>query len=135
MYGLEAINAHNGWAMALAGTCIVLAGLAVLSFIISLFPKLVGAFEKEELALPVPSEEPEPTPTKIMITERPANLEEAAEIYGPLVAALGEEFKMEELHALFREQNLPHPHITIRNFWNEGLLKQTESGTFLWTAK
>jgi hypothetical protein len=135
MYGLEAINAHNGWAMALAGACIVLAGLAVLSFIISLFPKLVGAFEKEELALPAPSEEPEPTPTQIIITERPANLEAAAEIYGPLVATLGEEFKMEELHTLFREHNLPHPHITIRNFWNEGLLKQTESGTFLWKAK
>jgi hypothetical protein len=62
-------------------------------------------------------------------------LDDAADLYGPLIATLGEEFLMRDLYALFREQNLPHPHITIRNFWNAGLLKQTDTGAFLWTAK
>jgi hypothetical protein len=134
MYGLEAINAHNGWAMALAGACIVLTGLAVLSFIISQFPKFVGYFEKSAPAEPSPSVEPEPAPVRWAEPEMPEDLEEAAALYGPLIRTLGDEFKLEALYALFREQNLPHPHITIRNFWNEGLLKQTESGAFLWTA-
>jgi hypothetical protein len=135
MYGLDAINAHNGWAMAFAGACIVLTGLAVLSFIISQFPKFVGLFEKEEKALPPRREEPEITPPPSVATETPVTVDDAANLYTPLIITLGEEFKLEALHALFREHNLPHPHITIRNFWNAGLLKQTETGAFLWTAK
>jgi hypothetical protein len=135
MYGLEAIKAYNGWAMAFAGTCIVLSGLAVLSFIISQFPKFVGLFEKKEKVAPVLHPEPEPTPVLNIASESPVDLENAADLYGPLIKTLGEEFRMEDLHALFREQNLPHPHITIRNFWNAGLLRQTETGAFLWTAK
>jgi hypothetical protein len=140
MYGLEAINAHNGWAMAFAGACIVLTGLAVLSFIISQFPKFVGYFERGE-TVPTPAaappgveSEPEPAVARLLETETPVDLNAAADLYGPLICTLGEEFKLEDLYALFREQNLPHPHITIRNFWNAGLLEQTESGAFLWTA-
>ncbi|MEJ2642878.1 MAG: OadG family transporter subunit [Desulfosarcinaceae bacterium] len=135
MYGLDAINAYNGWAQALAGALIVLAGLAVLSFIISLFPKFVGVFEKEASAPPAPPTEPEPAPARSVATETPVDINDAAILYGPLISTLGEEFQMRDLYALFREQNLPHPHITIRNFWNAGLLKQTETGAFLWTAK
>jgi hypothetical protein len=135
MYGLDAINAYNGWAQAFAGACIVLSGLAVLSFIISLFPKFIGAFEKEEPAPPVPNTAPEPAPVRNIAFEIPSDLDDAADLYGPLIATLGEEFLMRDLYALFREQNLPHPHITIRNFWNAGLLKQTDTGAFLWTDK
>ena len=134
MYGLEAIEAHNGWAMAFAGACIVLSGLSVLSFIISQFPKFVRFFEKEETA-PAPAlPQSEPPPARSVATETPVDLDDAAHLYGPLILTLGDEFRLESLYALFREQNLPHPHITIRNFWNAGLLKQTESGAFLWTA-
>ncbi|MBW1726140.1 MAG: OadG family protein [Deltaproteobacteria bacterium] len=35
MYGLQAIAAYNGWAMALAGALIVFSGLVILSFVIS----------------------------------------------------------------------------------------------------
>jgi Na+-transporting methylmalonyl-CoA/oxaloacetate decarboxylase gamma subunit len=135
MYGLEAINAHNGWAMAFAGACIVLTGLSVLCFIIAQFPKFISIFEKDETAVPSPSPQSEAAPDRLLTTEIPADLGAAADLYGPLICTLGDEFKLEALYALFREQNLPHPHITIRNFWNAGLLEQTESGAFLWTAE
>jgi hypothetical protein len=135
MYGLEAINAHNGWAMAFAGACIVLTGLSVLSFIISQFPKFISLFEKEEPVVTTPSIPAEPAPDRRLTTETPIDLNAAADLYGPLIRTLGDEFKLETLYSLFREQNLPHPHITIRNFWNAGLLEQTESGAFLWTAE
>lgn len=133
MYGLEAINAHNGWAMAFAGACIVLTGLSVLSFIISQFPRFVRLFEKEEIA--VTSSAPEPAPKPLAETEPPVETEAIANLYGPLISTLGDEFELQALHLLFREQNLPHPHITIRNLRAAGLLVPTETGAFLWTAK
>ena len=134
MYGLEAINAHNGWAMAFAGACIVLTGLSVLSFIISQFPRFVRLFEKEEKAAAAVTA-PEPAPQPLAEAELPMEADAVATLYGPLITTLGKEFQLQALHALFREQNLPHPHITIRNLRNEGLLKPTDTGAFLWTAK
>ena len=46
LYGLEAISAANGWAMALFGILIVLTGLWVLSTVIAQFPKGVAWLEK-----------------------------------------------------------------------------------------
>ena len=48
LYGFDAISAHNGWAMALAGALIVLSGLAVLSFVISQLHKVVALLEKRD---------------------------------------------------------------------------------------
>lgn len=42
MYGLEAINAHNGWSMAVVGPLIVMSGLTILAIIISQLHKLVA---------------------------------------------------------------------------------------------
>ena len=47
LYGLAAIQQANGWAMAGAGAGIVLVGLAVLSFLISMIPRLTGLFEEK----------------------------------------------------------------------------------------
>lgn len=41
MYGLEAIEAHNGWAVAVVGVTIVFTGLVVLSAIISQLHKVL----------------------------------------------------------------------------------------------
>jgi len=41
LYGLQAIAAHNGWAMALAGALIVFSGLVILSFVISQLHKIL----------------------------------------------------------------------------------------------
>ena len=46
MYGLDAISAANGWAMAIAGALIVMTGLTVLSFVISQLHKVAGLLEK-----------------------------------------------------------------------------------------
>ncbi len=48
MYGLEAINAYNGWAMAITGPLIVMGGLSILSIIISQLHKVVALFDKKE---------------------------------------------------------------------------------------
>ena len=46
MYGFEAISHHNGWVSAATGACIVFAGLATLSFLISQLYKLVNLIDR-----------------------------------------------------------------------------------------
>lgn len=48
MFGLKAISAHNGWAMAVVGAAIVFSGLAVLAFVISQIHKLLGFWDKKK---------------------------------------------------------------------------------------
>ena len=45
MYGIEAISAANGWAMACVGALIVFLGLSMLSFAIAQIHKLMPFFE------------------------------------------------------------------------------------------
>ena len=42
LYGLEAISAHNGWAMAVVGATIVFTGLVILSFAISQIHRILS---------------------------------------------------------------------------------------------
>lgn len=48
MNGLEAINAYNGWAMAIVGPMIVMGGLSILAIIISQLHRLVAVFDKKD---------------------------------------------------------------------------------------
>ena len=45
LYGLEAINAHNGWAISVVGITIVFTGLVALSALISQLYKLVALYD------------------------------------------------------------------------------------------
>ncbi len=45
MYGLEAINASNGWAISVVGITIVFKGLVILSFVISQLHKVLALYE------------------------------------------------------------------------------------------
>ena len=94
MYGLEAIAAHNGWSMALAGALIVFAGLLVLSSVISQLHKILMIWDKEPIPLvedeEVPQEE-EPEDEKIISLpkEFPSDINEIAQLYRPLIDEIG----------------------------------------------
>jgi hypothetical protein len=45
LYGLEAINAHKGWAILVVGVSIVFTGLVTLSALISQLHKLVALYD------------------------------------------------------------------------------------------
>lgn len=45
MYGLEAINANNGWAISVVGVTIVFSGLVMLSLVISQLHKVLAIWE------------------------------------------------------------------------------------------
>lgn len=120
--------------MALAGACIVMVGLTVLVFIISQLHKIIAVIEKK----------PEPTnnatPSEAM-TEATSVEEESdvltdlaatARIYKPLTAGLGDTFALTKLYHILEQENLPHPHLTIRALREAGYLASAGEGNFAW---
>lgn len=136
MQGLAAIAAHNGWAMAATGACIVIAGLAVLSIIISQLHRIIGFFEKKEKPEQPEAEKTEPIPPvelKSAEIDPLSDLQETAKILKPFTEDLGETFKMAELYKALEAANIPHPHITIRELKAAGYLASGEEGSFSWS--
>ena len=136
MYGLEAIAASNGWAMAIAGALIVMAGLAVLSFVISQLHIILELFEKR--ATPPEKESPMKTEAageNAYDPERPfLNMTEAVRHYQNASIDLGERFELKDLYAVFYHSGFPHPHLTIRSLREDGCLIPSGDGYFSWNG-
>jgi len=125
MLGLQAITAHNGWAMAVTGTIIVMSGLSALALIISQLHKIIGLFENRKKA-PVQIVRPA---VEINFLNDP---EAAARTLMPLTADLGERFHLVQLYRIFEKENLPHPHLTIRALRAAEYLQPLGEGLFCW---
>ena len=132
MYGIEAINAHNGWAMAIAGALIVMSGLSVLSFIISQLHKILALtdFHKKSADIDQPSV-PKTVPATAADHDL-SNLEGSLTCYCDESAALGSAFTLQDLFTVFQECDFPHPHLTIRSLKEEGFLIPDDQGKFSW---
>ena len=125
MLGLEAISAHNGWAMAVTGIIIVMCGLSVLAFIISQLHKVVGIFEKKKKAahhVALPSSE----------VDILNDLAATSLLYQPLTADLGDKFHLAQLYRIFEKEQLPHPHLTIRALRAAGYIQSLGDELFSW---
>ena len=137
MYGLEAINQANGWAMAVAGGIIVMIGLALLSTIISLIPKAVSLMERrgdmkeEEMtaAAEAGAEEPAVAPAPRFL-----DVVELTETYRPLAAELGSTFPLTDLFRICNEKEVPHAHLSIRTLIEAGKLAPEGDGIFSFKA-
>jgi len=133
MYGLAAIQQANGWAMAGAGACIVLAGLAVLSFLISMLPRITSLIEKK----PKP-EQPSPAEKPQSVEQEPEtlpnNIDTLAGIYQTLTVEMGEVFSLIDLHRKTKELQLPHPYLSINRLRDAGMLVPVGDGNFSWQS-
>jgi len=125
MLGLQAISAHNGWAMAITGTIIVMGGLSILALIISQLHKIIGFFTNKKQDPPHFVQPPE----DIGVLNDP---EAAARMYKPLTADLGDSFQLADLYRVFEKKNLPHPHLTISALRDAGHLLPLGNGLFSW---
>lgn len=131
MYGLEAIAHYNGWAMAVTGAAIVMAGLVSLCIIISQFQRVSALFEKPRAETAPETVEEAPSP--ISALERcPADIDAVAGTYRELTDSLGHEFYLSELYQFCQENNLPHPHLTIKCLREAGRLVSLGEGQFTW---
>ena len=137
MYGLENITAANGWAMAAVGATIVFLGLVVLSFAISQIHKILALWEDRDTylarfkKLAKPDDEQKTTEAVYKEHHMP-EMDELVSTYEPLVEQLGESFELPQLFEIAKENDIPHPHLSINHLREAGILVAREDGTFNW---
>jgi len=129
LYGLEAIAASNGWAMAAAGITIVFSGLVILSLIIAQFHKVLNFFE-DRVSQHKPAggdaaaRPPDPT--------LPPHLTETARQYKLVADRIGEPFALPKLLEVAELSGLTHPHSTLNDLLKAGIVVPDGKGYFLW---
>jgi len=138
VYGLEAINAANGWAMAAVGAIIVFSGLVVLSFVISQLNKilsfwenLISNFKKNHKAKQ--DDELQDEDNSVVPHRIPSDIKEAARYYSHLIEDLDQPFELTRLYEISQQKGFPHPHITISNFRQANILVPAGEGLFTWS--
>ena len=135
MQGFDAITAQNGWAMAATGACIVITGLAVLSFFISQLHRILGLFEKNDTEAPEIQEKPTAAApvAKIGETDPLLDLAATAKKYQNLTVQLGGTFGLAQLYQALEAAQDPHPIITVRELKVNGYLTAADEGNFSWS--
>ncbi len=134
MYGLEAISANNGWAMAIIGPLIVISGLAILSIIISQLHKLVAIFDKKaEQTTEPPIKNKVKNKDEISVPKiLPSDILETAKIYQALIDKLEQPFELSDLYKVAEQSKFPHPILTVGHLRGAGILKCEGEGLFIW---
>jgi Na+-transporting methylmalonyl-CoA/oxaloacetate decarboxylase gamma subunit len=126
MYGLEAINAANGWSMAIVGILIVFTGLSLLSFVISQLHKFLPSVEKTV------ETEVRPQIKPVIVDKCPTDLKVQTALFEPIVEELGSNFPLTALYAQAKEYNIPHPHLSISALREATILVPLGDGIFSW---
>jgi len=134
VYGLEAIQAHNGWAMAVTGAIIVMIGLSVLSFIISQLHRILDLVDgrKDRKSQKKTALDQASIPESQPVLQPLANLSETLIQFQPLTKEIGDPFDLTALFQIFVHHDDPHPHLTIRSLREQGYLVPAGEGLFTW---
>ena len=140
MYGFDNITANNGWAIAVIGASIVFAGLVALSFVISQIHKILELWEKRDSLKEDPkraaatSETPAVQATANKVHHLPS-VSDLISIYRPLVGQLKEPFELTQLFEISNKMDLAHPHLSIKQLWDAGVLIAQGDGSFIWNKQ
>ena len=134
MYGLEAIQAHNGWAMAVTGAVIVMIGLSVLSFIISQLHRIIDMVDgrKDRKSKKLNARNQAAVSESQPMLPPLSDLSETMNRFKPLTQEIGDLFDLTLLFQLFIQHDDPHPHLTIRSLREQGYLVPDAGGLFTW---
>ena len=135
MYGIEAITANNGWAMAIAGVIIVFAGLVILSTTIAQFHKLLDFWENRDsyyqrLANRRSKDGIASTLAPGLTISR--SLRASIRQYRLITSRIGEPFSLPKLIHLAELSGLPHPHVAINDLIRAGVIVPDGQGYFIW---
>jgi len=130
LYGIEAINANNGWAIAVVGAGIVFTGLVVLSVAISQLHKLLLFWDKRNEFFKLNGQKEEEKSDIASPEHFPGDINEVAEIYRPVFAKLEDSFQLADLYAIAQKYNFPHPHLTIKEFRQAEIMLPVGDGYF-----
>ena len=133
--GFAAISAYNGWMMSAIGITIVIFGLSSLAFVISLFPRLVIYIENRKTEAEERAKQKELdalSACPALPSVFPCDPSAVAILYEFLVKDLETEFELCQLYAEAMKHNYPHPHLSIRQLREAGILAAVKDGTFRW---
>lgn len=131
MYGLEAIEANNGWAISIVGITIVFTGLVVLSFIISRLHKIIELIENPPRRKSKAEKKAEKEKARAMPvftgTEK-----ESAKQFRLLARTMEDHFSLPRLLHLAQISGLDHPHSRLNRLLETGIIKPDADGYFTW---
>ena len=139
MYGLEAINASNGWAISVVGVTIVFTGLVMLSLVIAQLHKVLALWEnpskiKAFFKAKQPKEQPEKLQEKqisdhAIFTE---NQQEVAKQFALLVRTMEDHFSLPRLLHLAQISDLKDPCSNLNKLLKTKIIVPDGSGFFTW---
>ncbi len=130
MYGIEAINANNGWAISVVGISIVFSGLVMLSLVISQLYKAIDLFENpQKIKDWFPEKTEIKEPEALVIT---AAHKETAKQYSLLVSTMEDHFSLPRLLHLAQVSGLKDPHTNLNILLKSGIVVPDKAGLFTW---
>ena len=135
LYGLEAISAHNGWAISVVGVTIVFTGLVSLSVLIAQLHKLVALYDnpgriKKLFDSKSKSAAKAGTPKKhLVLTEAQKQI---CRQYNLLVQTMDDMISLPKLLRMAELSGLKEPHANINFLVKSGILCADEQGYFRW---
>ena len=138
MYGLQAISANNGWAMALMGVSIVFSGLVLLSLAISQIHKVFTILDKRKAKKDEAAKETEKETKedkRLPYLNLPKDIAKASSLFVPLIKPKDKPFLLADLLKAAENEDFPHPHLTICYLRDANLLMPTGDGFFVWHSE
>ena len=139
MYGLDAINANNGWAISVVGVTIVFSGLVMLSFVISQLHKVLAVWENpSKIKALFKAKQPEELPEKLkekQIADQAVFTEsqkEVAKQFALLVRTMKDPFSLPRLLHLAQISGLKDPCSNLNNLLKTKIIIPDGSGFFIW---
>ncbi|WP_320040475.1 OadG family protein [uncultured Desulfobacter sp.] len=135
LYGFEAINAHNGWAISVVGVTIVFTGLVTLSALISQLHKLVALYDnpgkikklftlKSKTAVKATADKPCMVLTEVQ--------KQTCRQYNLLAQTMDDEISLPKLLRMAELSGLNEPHANVNLLIESGILCADEQGYFTW---
>ena len=139
MYGLEAINANNGWAISVVGVTVVFSGLVMLSFVIAQLHRVLALWEDpskiKALFKTKPKEEPlEDLPEKQIVdqTDFTETQKEIVKQFALLVRTMEDHFSLPKLLYFAQISDLKDPCSNLNNLLKKKIIIPDGSGFFTW---
>jgi len=135
LYGLEAINANNGWAISVVGITIVFSGLVMLSLVIAQLHKVLAFWEdpskiKKLFKTKTPDNpEGKELADQLSFTE---NQKEVAKQFALLARTLEDHFSLPRLLNLAKISDVQDPCSNLNNLFKTKIILPDGSGFFTW---
>lgn len=135
MYGFEAINVNNGWAISVVGITIVFTGLVMLSLVIAQLYKVLAFWENpSKIKTIFKKKQPEISrekklPPLPVLTERQ---KEAIKQFSLLVRTMTDHFSLPRLLHLAQISDLTDPCLNLNHLLKIKIIVPDGSGFFTW---